>query len=120
MSTSGQPSEGALRRVRTYVEKYRQKTGVSLSTAFPRDWPNLLVNTAVYESVPQEVPAEVAAQSGHDIHMFLGLASAFEDSGGPIHVGDRGGAIPEPASFGLLGLAGLAAGAGARRRRKVA
>jgi hypothetical protein len=48
------------------------------------------------------------------------LAAAFEDGGGSIHVGDRGGAIPEPASLGLLGLAGLAAGAGARRRRKVA
>jgi ferredoxin-thioredoxin reductase catalytic chain len=29
MSTNRQPSEGALRRVQTYVEKYRQKTGTA-------------------------------------------------------------------------------------------
>ncbi len=44
------------------------------------------------------------------------LAAAYENMGNPIHVGDIG--IPEPATFGLLGLAGLAAGAGLARRKR--
>ena len=38
-----------------------------------------------FADVVPRATAEVAAQSGHDVHMFLGLASAFEE-----HVVDLG------------------------------
>jgi ABC-type glycerol-3-phosphate transport system substrate-binding protein len=40
---------------------------------------NVTVDHVGFADVVPRATAEVAAQSGHDIHMFLGLASAFEE-----------------------------------------
>ena len=40
---------------------------------------NVTVDHVGFADVVPRATAEVAAQSGHDVHMFLGLASAFEE-----------------------------------------
>src|SRR5467141_4000351 len=40
---------------------------------------DVTVDHVGFADVVPRATAEVAAQSGHDIHMFLGLASAFEE-----------------------------------------
>src|SRR5262252_8211988 len=57
---------------------------------FAKEWGakkgiEVTVDHVGFADVVPRATAEVAAQSGHDIHMFLGLASAFEE-----HVVDLG------------------------------
>ena len=49
---------------------------------------DVVVDHVSFADVVPRATAEVAAQSGHDIHMFLGLASAFEE-----HVVDLGDVV---------------------------
>jgi multiple sugar transport system substrate-binding protein len=60
---------------------------------FAKDWGakkglEVTVDHVGFADVVPRATAEVAAQSGHDIHMFLGLASAFEE-----HVVDLGDVV---------------------------
>ncbi len=42
--------------------KFRQKTGVRLSAAFPHHWSDLVSSIDLTMAIPQDIPAEVAAQ----------------------------------------------------------
>src|SRR6185369_6375076 len=60
---------------------------------FAKDWGakrgvEVTVDHVGFADVVPRATAEVAAQAGHDIHMFIGLASAFEE-----HVIDLGDVV---------------------------
>jgi hypothetical protein len=70
--------EDVVQTAHTLEKKYKQKTGLSLSTAFSRNWSDLLNATLVYQSIPQEVPPEVAAQFDINLPEWSDLSAAHQ------------------------------------------